>query len=93
VAATHLRWAHRALGKKSKRPIIAKNNTFAVHIGAKGVVNRVDLEVRLALSRPTGAADYPRLRRDLANVEVAWDVRDVHFKSRQHGLETEYPGK
>jgi hypothetical protein len=37
----------------------------------KGVVNWVDLEVRLALSRPTGAADYPRLRRDLANVEVA----------------------
>jgi hypothetical protein len=60
-----------ALDKKSKRPIIAKNNAFAVHIGAKGVVNWVDLEVRLALSRPTGAADYPRLRRDLANVEVA----------------------
>jgi len=33
------------------------------------------------------------LRRDLANVEVAWDMRDAHFKSRQHGLETEYPEK
>ena len=57
----------------------------------KGVVNWVDLEVRLALSRPTGVADYPRLRRDLVNVEVA--RRDVNFKSRQHGLETEYPGR
>jgi hypothetical protein len=48
-----------------------KTTVFAVHIGAKGVVKWVDLEVRLALSRPTGAADYPRLRRDLANVEIA----------------------
>ena len=33
------------------------------------------------------------LRRDLANVAGWGDTRDVHFKSRQHGLETEYPGK
>jgi WD40 repeat protein len=39
---------------------ISKRTTaFAVHIGAKGVVNWVDSEVRLALSRATSATDYP----------------------------------
>ena len=42
-----------------EKAIIEKATAFAVHIGAKGVVNWVDLEVRLALSRATGAADYP----------------------------------
>ncbi len=32
---------------------------FAVHIGAQGVVNWVESEVRLALSRATGAAHFP----------------------------------
>ena len=38
---------------------IIEKTTPSVHIGAKGVVNWVDLEVRLALSHATGAADYP----------------------------------
>jgi WD40 repeat protein len=42
-----------------EKAIIEKATAFAVHIGAKGVVNWVDSEVRLALSRATGAADYP----------------------------------
>jgi WD40 repeat protein len=39
--------------------ISKKTTAFAVHIGANGVVNWVDSEVRLALSRATGATDYP----------------------------------
>ena len=42
-----------------EKAIIEKATAFAVHIGAKGVVNWVNSEVRLALSRATGAADYP----------------------------------
>src|SRR5258707_9992308 len=42
-----------------EQAISEKATAFAVHIGAKGVVNWVDSEVRLALSRATGAADYP----------------------------------
>jgi WD40 repeat protein len=42
-----------------EKAISEKATAFAVHIGAKGVVNWVDAEVRLALSRATGAADYP----------------------------------
>ena len=42
-----------------EKAIIEKATAFAVHIGAKGVVNWVDSEVRLALSRATGAADIP----------------------------------
>ena len=42
-----------------EKAISEKATAFAVHIGAKGVVNWVDSEVRLALSRATGAADYP----------------------------------
>jgi len=42
-----------------EKAIIEKATAFAVHIGAKGVVNWVDSEVRLALSRATGTADYP----------------------------------
>lgn len=42
-----------------EKAIIEKTTAFAVHIGASGVVNWVDSEVRLALSRATGAADYP----------------------------------
>ena len=32
---------------------------FAVHVGAKGVVNWVENEVRLGLSRAAGVPDYP----------------------------------
>ena len=32
---------------------------FAVHVGAKGIVNWVESEVRLGLSRATGAPNYP----------------------------------
>jgi hypothetical protein len=42
-----------------EKAIIEKTTAFAVHIGAKGVVNWVDSEVRLALSRATGTAGYP----------------------------------
>ena len=42
-----------------EKAIIEKATAFAVHIGAKGVVNWVDSEVRLALYHATGAADYP----------------------------------
>lgn len=42
-----------------EKAITEKATAFAVHIGAKGVVNWVDSEVRLALSRATGATDYP----------------------------------
>jgi WD40 repeat protein len=42
-----------------EKAISEKATAFAVHIGAKGVVNWVDSEVRLALSRAAGAADYP----------------------------------
>ena len=39
--------------------ISKKTTAFVVHIGAKGVVNWVESEVRLALSRATGTTDYP----------------------------------
>jgi hypothetical protein len=42
-----------------EKAINEKTTAFAVHLGAKGVVNWVESEVRLALSRVTGAADYP----------------------------------
>jgi WD40 repeat protein len=42
-----------------EKAIGEKTTAFAVHLGAKGVVNWVDSEVRLALSRAIGAADYP----------------------------------
>jgi WD40 repeat protein len=42
-----------------EKAIAEQATAFAVHIGAKGVVNWVDSEVRLALSRATRAADYP----------------------------------
>jgi WD40 repeat protein len=42
-----------------EKAINEKTTAFAVHLGAKGVVNWVDSEVRLALSRANGAADYP----------------------------------
>jgi hypothetical protein len=42
-----------------EKAISEKTTAFAVHLGAKGVVNWVDSEIRLALSRAVGAADYP----------------------------------
>jgi WD40 repeat protein len=42
-----------------EKAISEKTTAFAVHIGAKGVLNWVDSEVRLGLSRAAGAADYP----------------------------------
>jgi WD40 repeat protein len=42
-----------------EKAINERATAFAVHLGAKGVVNWVDSEVRLALSRAAGAADYP----------------------------------
>ena len=42
-----------------EKAITEHATAFAVHIGARGVVNWVESEVRLALSRATGAADYP----------------------------------
>jgi WD40 repeat protein len=42
-----------------EKAISEKTTAFAVHLGAKGVVNWVDSEVRLALSRANGAAGYP----------------------------------
>lgn len=52
-----------------EKAINEKATAFAVHLGAKGVVNWVDSEVRLALSRAAGAADYafiPILSRECA---------------------------
>ena len=50
-----------ALGWQAQleKAITEQATAFAVHVGAKGVVNWVEIEVRLALSRATGAADYP----------------------------------
>src|SRR5262249_2204275 len=42
-----------------EKAITKKTTAFAVHIGAKGVMNWVDSEVRLALSRATDGQDYP----------------------------------
>jgi hypothetical protein len=42
-----------------EKAINEEATAFAVHIGAKGVVNWVESEVRLGLSRATGAVDYP----------------------------------
>src|SRR5258707_86887 len=42
-----------------EKAINEEATAFAVHIGAKGVVNWVESEVRLGLSRATGAPDYP----------------------------------
>jgi WD40 repeat protein len=42
-----------------EKAIIEEATAFAVHVGGKGVVNWVESEVRLGLSRATGAPDYP----------------------------------
>jgi WD40 repeat protein len=42
-----------------EKAISEQATAFAVHVGAKGVVNWVESEVRLGLSRATGAPDYP----------------------------------
>ena len=42
-----------------EKVISEEATAFAVHVGAKGVVNWVENEVRLGLSRATGAPDYP----------------------------------
>jgi tetratricopeptide (TPR) repeat protein len=42
-----------------EKAISEEATAFAVHVGAKGVVNWVESEVRLGLSRATGAPDYP----------------------------------
>ncbi len=36
-----------------------KATAFAVYVGSKGVINWVEREVRLALSRATGRSDFP----------------------------------
>jgi WD40 repeat protein len=42
-----------------EKAISEEATAFAVHVGGKGVVNWVESEVRLGLSRATGAPDYP----------------------------------
>ena len=42
-----------------EKVISEEATAFAVHVGANGVVNWVESEVRLALSRATSAPDYP----------------------------------
>jgi tetratricopeptide (TPR) repeat protein len=42
-----------------ERAISEEATAFAVHVGANGVVNWVESEVRLGLSRASAAADYP----------------------------------
>ena len=42
-----------------EKVISEQATAFAVHVGAKGVVNWVESEVRLGLSRATSAPDYP----------------------------------
>jgi hypothetical protein len=42
-----------------EKAISEEASAFAVHVGAKGVVNWVESEVRLGLSRALGAPDYP----------------------------------
>src|SRR5450631_3439458 len=42
-----------------EKAISEETTAFAVHVGAMGVVNWVESEVRLALSRATGSSQYP----------------------------------
>ncbi|MGA2293246.1 TIR domain-containing protein, partial [Bradyrhizobium sp.] len=42
-----------------EKAISEETTAFAVHVGANGVVNWVESEVRLALSRATGSSHYP----------------------------------
>src|SRR5262245_14239889 len=42
-----------------EKAISEEATAFAVHVGGKGVVNWVESEVRLGLSRAIGAPDYP----------------------------------
>jgi Novel STAND NTPase 1/TIR domain len=42
-----------------EKAITEEATAFAVHVGGKGVINWVESEVRLGLSRATGASDYP----------------------------------
>jgi TIR domain len=42
-----------------EKAISEEATAFAVHVGGKGIVNWVESEVRLGLSRATGAPDYP----------------------------------
>jgi WD40 repeat protein len=42
-----------------EKVITEQSTAFAVHVGAKGIVNWVESEVRLGLSRATTASNYP----------------------------------
>jgi WD40 repeat protein len=64
--------------------ISKKTTAFAVHIGAKGVVNWVDSEVRLALSRATGAQDYPFI--PILSPECAGAVALPPFAQQYQGV-------
>ncbi|MBV9529830.1 MAG: TIR domain-containing protein [Bradyrhizobium sp.] len=64
--------------------ISKKTTAFAVHIGAKGVVNWVDSEVRLALSRASGTTDYPFI--PVLSRECAGAAALPPFAQQYHGV-------
>ncbi|MBR1279005.1 TIR domain-containing protein [Bradyrhizobium sp. AUGA SZCCT0283] len=64
--------------------ISKKTTAFAVHIGAKGVVNWVDSEVRLALSRATGTTDYPFI--PILSKECGGAAALPPFAQQYHGV-------
>lgn len=64
--------------------ISKKTTAFAVHIGAKGVVNWVESEVRLALSRATGTTGYPFI--PILSRECAGAAALPPFAQQYHGV-------
>jgi len=67
-----------------EKVISEEATAFAVHVGAKGVVNWVESEVRLGLSRATGAPDYPFI--PILSKECSGSAALPPFARQYHGV-------
>src|SRR6266567_4722610 len=67
-----------------EKAISEEATAFAVHVGAKGVVNWVESEVRLGLSRATGAPDYPFI--PILSKECSGSAALPPFARQYHGV-------
>src|SRR6266567_3080347 len=67
-----------------EKVISEEATAFAVHVGAKGVVNWVESEVRLGLSRATSASDYPFI--PILSKECSGSAALPAFARQYHGV-------
>jgi hypothetical protein len=68
-----------------EKAISEEATAFAVHVGAKGIVNWVESEVRLALSRAVSSPDYPFIP-ILSKESLGPDIALPPFARRYQGV-------